>query len=162
MVLQRPSLLPHFARADADIREMSAVIWIDRIEMGDDIDAPHECVVRLSAGAPVANLVSEIRRTNYPARVAGGLATWIVEGKQPVAVLAQQWSEPRWLVDSEVSIAALGRETGRATSKYSTGAKSIRSGCMHACVQGSLCPTDTDVDAASVSPLAVEQSRCSG
>jgi hypothetical protein len=101
----------------ADIREMSVVIWRDSVAMGDDIDAPHEWVVRLSAGAPVANLVSEIRRTNYLARVAGGLATWIVEGKQPVAVLAQQWSEPRWLVDSEVSIAALSRETGRANFK---------------------------------------------
>lgn len=44
----------------------------------------------------------------------GGLATWIVEGKRPVAVLAQQWSEARWLVDSEVHVTALRRETGRA------------------------------------------------
>jgi hypothetical protein len=41
--------------------------------------------------------------------------------------------------------------------KYGTGAKSIPTGCMHVCVMGNLCPTDTDVDIASGGALAVEQ-----
>jgi hypothetical protein len=82
--------------------------------MGDDVDAPHEWAVPLPADATVANLVTKILRKGYLARIAGGLATWIVEGRQPVAVLAQQWREPRWLVDSNMPVTALCQETGRA------------------------------------------------
>jgi hypothetical protein len=93
---------------------MSLIIWRDSVAMGDDIDAPHEWTVRLAGNATVADLVTKILRKGYLARIAGGLATWIVEGRQPVAVLAQQWSEPRWLVDSHTPASTLRRETGRA------------------------------------------------
>ena len=93
---------------------MSVIIWRDSVAMGDDIDAPHEWAVPLPADATVANLVTKILRKGYLARIAGGLATWIVEGRQPVAVLAQQWREPRWLVDSDMPVTALCRGAGRA------------------------------------------------
>ena len=93
---------------------MSVIIWRDSVTMGDDVDAPHEWAVPLPANATLASLVTKILRKGYLPNIAGGLATWIVDGRQPVAVLAQQWSEPRWLVDFDVPITALRRETGRA------------------------------------------------
>ena len=95
-------------------QSMSVIIWRDSVAMGDDADAPHEWAVPLPADATVASLVTKILRKGYLAEIAGGLATWIVEGSQPVAVLAQQWSEPRWLVDSGMPVAALRRKAGRA------------------------------------------------
>jgi hypothetical protein len=93
---------------------MSVIIWRDSVAMGDDIDAPHEWRVALAANATVAKLVTEILQKGYLAMIAGGRASWIVEGRSPVAVLAQQWSAPRWLVDSETPLTALRRQTGRA------------------------------------------------
>jgi hypothetical protein len=70
--------------------------------------------VALAATAPLADLVTKILRKGYLAKIAGGRATWIVEGRQPAAVLAQQWSQPRWLVDADVPVNAVRRKTGRA------------------------------------------------
>lgn len=81
--------------------------------MGDDADAPHEWDVPLALEDSVGSLVSAILGAGYLARIAGGLATWFVEGRRPVAVLAQQWSEPRWLVDPATPMTLLSRESGR-------------------------------------------------
>ncbi|MDB6079073.1 MAG: hypothetical protein JWO82_2820 [Akkermansiaceae bacterium] len=69
----------------------------DSVCMGDDVDAPHELVLEVSAGDPEAMLREVIRR--YPlASIAGGKATWICEvGGAEVAVVAQQWTEPRFI-----------------------------------------------------------------
>jgi len=101
-------------RGTADGRSMSVIVWRDSVAMGDDADAPHEWVVALPAEATVANLVTKILRKGYLPRIGGGNATWIVEGRRPVAVLAQQWSEPRWLVDSDAPLTDLSRKAGRA------------------------------------------------
>jgi hypothetical protein len=36
-----------------------------------------------------------IQRSGYLPRIAGGKATWSIASNIPVAVLAQQWTEPR-------------------------------------------------------------------
>lgn len=90
------------------------VIWRDSVAMGDDFNAPHEWVLKVPRDAAVAKVAEEILRTHYLARIGGGLATWILEGRLPVAVLAQQWSEPRWVVDPTSPISELCRSGHRA------------------------------------------------
>jgi hypothetical protein len=92
---------------------MSVTIWRDSVAAGGDVDAPHERVVRLAADSSVRTLVAKGIAAGYLPTIADGRATWILEGRRPIAVLAQQWTEPRWLVDPETSIAELRRESGR-------------------------------------------------
>ena len=80
--------------------------------MGDDADA-HEWDAPVAPDASVGTLVSTILGAGYLPKIGGGRATWFIEGRRPVAVLAQQWTEPRWLVDPETSMAMLSRESGR-------------------------------------------------
>jgi hypothetical protein len=92
---------------------MAVVIWRDSVAMGDDIEAPHEWVVPVAEDAPIGAVVEEMLRVSYLASIAGGRATWIVEGAQPLAVVAQQWTAPRWLADPELPVSILRRPDGR-------------------------------------------------
>jgi hypothetical protein len=96
---------------------MAEVVWRDSVAMGDDMDAPHEWAVAIPPEAPIRSLVSKILERKYLATIGGGRATWIVEGKRPVAVLAQQWRDARWLVEADSPIMTLRREGGRPDFK---------------------------------------------
>jgi hypothetical protein len=91
---------------------MSFVIWRDSVAMGDDVDAPHEWVVPLGDHNSIGAVVETMLSTPYLASIIGGRATWIVEGARPLAVVAQQWAAPRWLVAPEVPASALRRSGG--------------------------------------------------
>lgn len=91
---------------------MPIVIWRDSVAMGDDIEAPHEWAAPVAEEASIAAVVRAMIRASYLASIAGGRATWIVEGAQPLAVVAQQWREPRWLVPPEVAAASVRRPDG--------------------------------------------------
>ena len=88
------------------------MIWRDSVAMGDDSDAPHEWVLPVAADAAIGAVVGAMLGAPYLASVAGGRATWIVEGAVPVAVVAQQWAAPRWLVAPELPVAGLRRPGG--------------------------------------------------
>lgn len=92
---------------------MSVVIWRDSVAMGDDADAPHEWAAPVAADASIGAVVAAMLRASYLASIAGGHATWIVEGVEPLAVVAQQWSVPRWLVPPELPAATLARPDQR-------------------------------------------------
>jgi hypothetical protein len=64
---------------------------------GDDIDAPHSTTISVPDGTPLVQLLSVISKSGYLAQIAGGKATWSAVSNIPLAVLAQQWSEPRAL-----------------------------------------------------------------
>jgi len=92
----------------------SLVVWRDSVAAGDDIDAPHEFKLSVEASASVAHVVAKVISASYLPKISGGKATWIVEaGSQPIAVLAQQWSEPRYLIHSAQPLAALFGSSGR-------------------------------------------------
>jgi hypothetical protein len=80
---------------------MSITLRVERDSVcaGDDADAPHEKHFRLSADATLADTISVIIGEKYLASIAGGMATWIVESNKSLAVVAQQWDSPRFLVD---------------------------------------------------------------
>jgi len=76
------------------------LITRDSVCAGDDGDAPHE--IRMNFGAiSLREAVSQIVAARYLASITGGCATWVLVGRVPLAVLAQQWSEPEFLVDPD-------------------------------------------------------------
>jgi hypothetical protein len=83
---------------------LDLVVWRDSVAAGDDADAPHEWLLRVESDASVADVVQQIATARYLASISGGEATWIIQGDQPLAVVAQQWTEPRFVVDSEMPI----------------------------------------------------------
>jgi hypothetical protein len=91
---------------------MTVVVWRESVAMGDDIDAPHEWIAPVEDTASIGAVVAAMMRAPYLASIAGGRATWIIEGARPLAVVAQQWAAPRWLVPPELPVAALGRPGG--------------------------------------------------
>lgn len=89
------------------------VVWRDSVAAGDDADAPHEWRLAISAEATVADVVNGIASAGYLASISTGEATWIIEGARPIAVVAQQWTEPRFLVDSATPVHELVKPSGQ-------------------------------------------------
>lgn len=74
---------------------MKAYVTRDSVCAGDDIDAPNarHFVVPdgLTVEAIIRHVISEV---NLP-HISGGKATWCISSKTPLAVIAQQWPEPK-------------------------------------------------------------------
>jgi hypothetical protein len=87
-------------------------IWRDSVAAGDDADAPHEWRLAVDTDATVGSVVRTIQSARYLASIIGGKATWVVEGARPLAVVAQQWTEPRFLLDPATSIHEVVRAGG--------------------------------------------------
>ena len=89
-------------------------ITVDRMSVaaGDDAD-PHGVTVDVPPDRPLAEVVGGLLERRYLATIAGGRATWIlVTGTRPLAVVAQQWDEPRYLVDPARPIGSFGADGG--------------------------------------------------
>ncbi|MFI6449702.1 hypothetical protein [Kitasatospora sp. NPDC050543] len=79
---------------------MRVTLTRSSVSMGDDTDAPHEVVRELPDDMSLAELARWVRENRYLAQISGGRATWTMRcGAEVVAVLAQQWEEPRYLAD---------------------------------------------------------------
>ena len=62
--------------------------------------APHSKQFAIQEKDTLADALSAIVAAKYLANIAGGKATWIVEAaSKPLAVLAQQWDSPKFLID---------------------------------------------------------------
>ena len=87
---------------------MNLIVWRDSVCMADDVDAPHELVVPLD-GEPLREVVVRLIGRSYLATIAGGRATWILYSgarlDRALAVVAQQWCKPQFLVDPEAAAA---------------------------------------------------------
>jgi hypothetical protein len=87
-------------------------IHVDRtsVAMGDDA-YPHDETVEMPESSTIGEVVAYLRQRKYLAQIAGGRATWILEvDGEPAAVVAQEWAEPRFLVDSSDPISSFGDE----------------------------------------------------
>lgn len=74
-------------------------VYISRssVAMGDDINAPNADTVTVPDDTPLEQIIKGIAQSGYLPRIAGGHATWSVTSNVPLAVVAQEWSEPRML-----------------------------------------------------------------
>ena len=94
--------LPGMTRMD---HSLSLIAWRDSVCAGDDCDAPHELSISVPRDVSVLQVAE--RFGGYLPSIQGGKATWILEGRRPLAVFAQQWSEPRFLVAPESPFVSL-------------------------------------------------------
>lgn len=69
----------------------------DSVAAGDDGDAPHHRDITLPDGIGMPAVVAAIAGARYLPSIQGGQATWSLTSRRPVAVLAQQWREPKML-----------------------------------------------------------------
>ena len=81
------------------------IVWRDSVCIADDVAAPHELRLTVENPTTLRELTGAMQARHYLASVAGG-ATWILqtgENERPLAVFAQSWSAPRFLVDADQS-----------------------------------------------------------
>ena len=74
---------------------MHIYVTRDSLCAGDDGDAPHTFEFDLPDGAPPSAAVERVSKSGYLPSISGGNATWSVASSQPIAIVAQQWAEPR-------------------------------------------------------------------
>jgi len=86
---------------------MRLVIWRDSVCAGDDVDAPHELSLTFPSDASLQNLADLLLAQRYLASISGGQATWILESTRPLAVFAQQWPHPRFLMAPDTPLTSL-------------------------------------------------------
>ncbi len=84
----------------------------DSVCAGDDCDAPHHVSIQVHRKSTLAQVLEIIRNTGYLARITGGCATWIVESDRPLAVVAEQWTTPRFLIVPDTLIATCQTNEG--------------------------------------------------
>ncbi|MCP3996829.1 MAG: hypothetical protein GY722_17470 [bacterium] len=89
---------------------MRVILTRDSVAAGDDVDAPHRVEIDSVDGANVSDIVRKIVQTSYLPLIAGGEATWSVVSKRPIAVIAQQWKEPRMVSQIPEHVEGLKRE----------------------------------------------------
>ena len=68
----------------------------DSVAAGDDVEA-HASVIDVAEVSDLEGLFAHVLRVYPLPLIAGGLATWAICSRRPLAVLAQEWSEPRML-----------------------------------------------------------------
>ena len=85
-------------------RSKNIIIWRDSVAAGDDFNPPHAKKIKADSNETIESVLEKILGIYYLPSIIGGKATWIVEGKFPLAVVAQQWSKPFYLVDASTPI----------------------------------------------------------
>jgi hypothetical protein len=82
----------------------------DSVAAGDDCES-HRAEVVVEATCTVTELVAAARRACPLAGIQGGKATWIVDVggavREAIAVVAEQWLEPKLLIASTTNAATL-------------------------------------------------------
>ena len=91
-------------------------MWVcatrDSVAAADDVDAPHDRVFSFPDSLTPLEVIGRIVADGYLAKIAGGKATWSAVSGQPLAVIAQQWAEPRRIPWPEPSLSDLEQQGG--------------------------------------------------
>jgi hypothetical protein len=77
------------------------------VSAADDVDAPHSRIVTVPDGLPLRLFVQMVADSDYLPRISGGRATWGLELRATVAVLAQQWRHTRFLSNPETPMRSM-------------------------------------------------------
>ena len=83
---------------------MRLYITRDSVAAADDVDAPHDRTLSDPSITTVNDILSTVAREYQLPKIVGGKATWVLASGVPLAVFAQEWSEPRpdWRIPSRV------------------------------------------------------------
>lgn len=87
---------------------MTINITRDSVCAGDDSDAPHEWALEVDPFSTLGELFEAIaRRTpRYLAGIQGGMATWVAEAGEPLAMVCEQHSGARFFLDPEILVSS--------------------------------------------------------
>lgn len=79
--------------------------------MGDDVDAPHERELFFLFSPSVEKLAKRVTDSNYLANIQGGKACWVLKiSEKPVAVIAEEWTSPKFLVAPATNVQLISQE----------------------------------------------------
>ncbi len=81
----------------------------DSVAIGDDIDAPHFKELVIDENATSLDLARQVLGMRYLANIGIGEATWSVSADIPVAIIAQQWEEPKLVNPVNATIKELAK-----------------------------------------------------
>ncbi|GGT53505.1 hypothetical protein [Actinomadura citrea] len=95
------------------------IVEVDRgsVAAGDDV-LPHARRFDVPPETSLGDVVAGLLERRFLALIAGGRATWILVADRPLAVVAQQWDEPRFLVDASGPISSFGDDGGRVSLMF--------------------------------------------
>ncbi len=100
-----PSPAGLFFRHVPESRHIRVTLTRDSVAAGDDVHAPHRREQLMASDATLGQIVHVALGGGYLAPISGGRATWVVvAGSTPCAVVAQQWTAPRWLADPDMPV----------------------------------------------------------
>jgi hypothetical protein len=86
--------------------DMNKHIYINRdsVCMGDDMES-HEVKMEINESTKLCELILKIIEMRYLASIGGGKATWVLKyNNELLAIIAQEWREPKYLVNKEKKI----------------------------------------------------------
>ena len=79
----------------------------DSVAIGDDINAPHSKQVEVDGEVTSLDLAREIQAMGYLAIIGSGEATWSIVAGKPIAIIAQQWEDPKLIQNENLTLRAL-------------------------------------------------------
>src|SRR5262245_3242138 len=98
---------------------MEVQVTRESVAAGDDSYAPHQRIFTVPDSVTVEPVVLAVFRTYELPQIFGGHATWCVSSSVPLAVVAQQWPEPRMASAFPRSIADCDRSGTRLKLHFS-------------------------------------------
>ena len=90
----------------------------DSVAAGDDVDAPHERIFSFLDSLSTLEVISRIVADGCLAKIAGEKATWSAVSGVPLAVVAQQWSEPRSVLWRQLPLSELEQQDGMCRIRF--------------------------------------------
>ncbi len=85
----------------------------ESVSQGDDVLAPNEKMIYFHSSKSIVDLTKKILEITYLAQIYGGKATWIMKNENTkIAVIAQQWTNAKFLVEETFSISNLKKSAG--------------------------------------------------
>ena len=81
----------------------------DSVAIGDDIDAPHFKEANIDGETTSLDLAKEIQGMRYLANIGAGEATWSIVAAIPIAIVAQQWEEPKLVTHENPTLRELAK-----------------------------------------------------
>jgi hypothetical protein len=76
---------------------MKILLTRQSVAMGDDDNAPHRREITVADDTSLLTIIKVILQSKCLAIIGGGKATWTVASRIPLAIVAQQWAEPKML-----------------------------------------------------------------
>jgi hypothetical protein len=92
------------------------LITRDSVSQGDD--AHQNLEIEIHEDWKFGEILSKVLNTGYLPKIFGGKATWCVAYHQPIAVIAQEWTEPKFMGLEYYSLNGKNKDFNRLHFSY--------------------------------------------